>query len=55
MLSLYAAEPFREEQTYTLQSVLPHLALMFLSLGKRTESGTNITPARQPLRVVASR
>jgi hypothetical protein len=55
VLSLYASEPFRDEQTQTLQSVLPHLALMFLSVEKRAESGANITPARQPLRVVASR
>ena len=55
VLSLYGAEPFRDEQTHTLQSVLPHLALMFLSLEKRGESGIGVTPARQPLRVVASR
>jgi putative nucleotidyltransferase with HDIG domain len=55
VLSLYAAEPFRDEQTLTLQSVLPHLALMFLSIEKRADSGTVSTPARQPLRVVASR
>ena len=56
VLSLYAADPFRDEQTHTLQSVLPHLALMFLSLENRAESGVGTTPpARQPLRVVASR
>jgi len=55
VLSLYATDPFRDEQTHTLQSVLPHLALMFLSLEKRADSGIGITPARQPLRVVASR
>jgi putative nucleotidyltransferase with HDIG domain len=55
VLSLYGAEPFRDEQTHTLQSVLPHLALMFLSLEKRGESAVGVTNARQPLRVVASR
>ena len=55
VLSLYGADPFRDEQTHTLQSVLPHLALMFLSLEKRAEPGVGVTPARQPLRVVASR
>lgn len=55
VLSLYAADPFRDEQTQTLQSVLPHLALMFLSLAKRADSGVGVTPARQPLRVVSSR
>jgi hypothetical protein len=55
VLSLYAAEPFRDDQTHTLQSVLPHLALMFLSLEKRADTGTASAPVRQPLRVVASR
>ena len=55
VLSLYGADPFRDEQTHTLQSVLPHLALMFLSIEKRGEPGVGVTPARQPLRVVASR
>ncbi len=51
VLSLYAAEPFRDDQVQTLLSVLPHLALMFLSLEGREASGA---PApRQPLRVVA--
>ena len=54
VLSLYSPDQFRDEQTHTLQSVLPHLALMFLSIEKRTDSGMAITPARQ-LRVVASR
>jgi len=55
VLSLYAPDQFREEQTHTLQSVLPHLALMFLSIEKRADSGSGITPARQPLRMVSSR
>ena len=55
VLSLYAADPFRDEQIHTLQSVLPHLALMFLSLETRADSGIGIAPARQPLRVVSSR
>lgn len=55
VLSLYAPEQFRDEQTQTLQSVLPHLALMFLSLETRADSGSVPVPVRRPLRVVASR
>jgi putative nucleotidyltransferase with HDIG domain len=55
VLSLYSAEPFRDDQAQTLHAVLPHLALMFLSLEKRSDSGVGIAPARQPLRVVSSR
>jgi putative nucleotidyltransferase with HDIG domain len=55
VLSLYSAEPFRDDQAQTLQAVLPHLALMFLALEKRADSGIGIAPARQPLRVVSSR
>jgi hypothetical protein len=55
VLSLYSAEPFRDDQAQTLRAVLPHLALMFLALEKRADSGIGIAPARQPLRVVSSR
>ncbi len=56
VLSLYSADPFRDEQVQTLLSVLPHLAMMFLALEKRDAAVT--APAagvRQPLRMVASR
>ena len=54
VLSLYGADPFTPEQAETLQSVLPHLAIMFLALQNRGEAAP-MTPGRQPLRVVASR
>jgi putative nucleotidyltransferase with HDIG domain len=53
VLSLYAAEAFTADQVQTLQSVLPHLAVMFLALQTRNEAPA--LPPRQPLRVVASR
>jgi hypothetical protein len=52
VLSLYGAEPFTVEQSETLQSFLPHLAVMFLALQPRTEAPAG---GRQPLRVVSSR
>jgi GAF domain-containing protein len=55
VLSLYAAESFRDEQVQTLVSVLPHLALMFLSLEKRDAGVAVPVAARPPLRMVASR
>ena len=55
VLSLYATEPFRDEQVQTLQSVVPHLALMFLSVEKRDAAAAVPAGMRQPLRVVASR
>jgi hypothetical protein len=55
VLSLYSHDAFTPEQANTLQRVLPHLAVMFLALDKRADSGIGITPARQPLRVIASR
>ena len=55
VLSLYAADPFRDEQVQTLLSVLPHLALMFLTVEKRDSGAAVPTGARPPLRVVASR
>jgi putative nucleotidyltransferase with HDIG domain len=54
VLSLYAADPFTPEQAQTLQSMLPHLAVMFLSLKNRAEA-PSMAPVRQPLRMVASR
>jgi putative nucleotidyltransferase with HDIG domain len=53
VLSLYGADPFTSEQADTLQSVLPHLAVMFLALQNRSDAAP--APVRQPLRVVASR
>ena len=57
VLSLYAAEPFKEEQTQTLQFVMPHLGQMFLSLSQRTEEvpAATSSSSRSALRVVASR
>ncbi len=54
VLSLYAADPFTPEQAQTLQSMLPHLAVMFLALQNRAEAPP-VSPSRQALRVVASR
>jgi len=51
VLSLYSAEPFREEQSQTLQFVMPHLGQMFLSLDRRSEDAM-AAPARPTLRVV---
>lgn len=55
VLSLYSKDAFTADQTQTLQNVLTHLAAMFLSVEKRSDSGIGITPARQPLRVVVNR
>ena len=54
VLSLYNAEPFREEQAQTLQFVMPHLGQMFLALERRSDE-TAASTERQPLRVVSSR
>ena len=54
VLSLYGADPFTAEQAETLQSVLPHLAVMFLALQGRTDAPA-VVAQRPPLRVVASR
>jgi putative nucleotidyltransferase with HDIG domain len=52
VLSLYDADPFREEQAQALQFVVPHVANMLLSVDKRpAETGA----ARSGLRMVASR
>jgi putative nucleotidyltransferase with HDIG domain len=55
VLSLYSKDAFTSEQTKTLQNVLSHLATMFLSVERRSDSGVGITPARQALRVVVNR
>ena len=55
VLSLYASEPFRDEQVQTLLTVLPHLALMFISVAKREPGAAVPASQRQPLRVVANR
>ncbi len=55
VLSLYASDPFRDEQVQTLLTVLPHLALMFLSVETRDAAAAVPAGMRQPLRVVASR
>jgi len=56
VLSLYGAEPFSAEQSQTLQFVMPHLALMFLSLDKRADTPAAVREAARPaLRMAASR
>ena len=55
VLSLYGAEPFKDDQAQTLQFVLPHLAQMFLSLERSHEAAPAAVPGRSPLRIVASR
>jgi GAF domain-containing protein len=54
VLSLYDAEPFREEQAQTLQFVMPHLGQMFVSLERRNDVET-AAAERPALRVVSSR
>ena len=54
VLSLYGADAFREEQTQTLQFVMPHLAQMFVSIERRVEAAPAAIP-KQPLRIIASR
>ena len=57
VLSLYDADPFREEQSQTLQFVMPHLGQMFLALERRSDADAPAptTSSRSALRVVASR
>ena len=56
VLSLYGAEPFKDDQAQTLQFVLPHLASMFRSLAHRDDlTAAAAAPARPPLRIVAHR
>ena len=54
VLSLYSTDSFKEDQTETLQFVMPHLGQMFLSLPRRGDSPP-VAAAKPPLRVVASR
>ena len=55
VLSLYSAESFKEDQTETLQFVMPHLGQMFLSLPRRGGDSPPVAAAKPSLRVVASR
>jgi putative nucleotidyltransferase with HDIG domain len=55
VLSLYSAEAFRDEQSETLQFVMPHLGQMFLSLEQRSDVEAAPAASRPPLRVVSSR
>ena len=55
VLSLYSAEAFKEDQTQTLQFVMPHLGQMFLSLDRRSGGPAAAAAAKPPLRVVSSR
>jgi putative nucleotidyltransferase with HDIG domain len=55
VLSLYSAESFKEDQTDTLQFVMPHLGQMFLSLPRRGGDSPPVAAAKPSLRVVASR
>jgi putative nucleotidyltransferase with HDIG domain len=52
VLSLYGADPFTPEHVATLQSFLPHLAVMFLAVQHQRGE---VPGHRPPLRVVASR
>lgn len=54
VLSLYAADAFREEQTQTLQLVMPHLGQMLASVSRRAET-ESADAKRQPLRIISSR
>ena len=55
VLSLYSAESFTEDQTETLDFVMPHLGQMFLSLPRRGGDSPPVAAAKPSLRVVASR
>jgi putative nucleotidyltransferase with HDIG domain len=55
VLSLYAADVFKEEQTETLQFVMPHLGQMFLSLETRAADVTPAAAGKNNLRVISSR
>jgi GAF domain-containing protein len=54
VLSLYAPEAFREEQTQMLAFVMPHLAQMLLSIERRAATAAAAGP-RQPLRIISNR
>jgi GAF domain-containing protein len=55
VLSLYSADRFQEDQTKTLDFVMPHLGQMFLSLPRRGGDSPPVAAAKPSLRVVASR
>ena len=55
VLSLYSADMFKEEQSRTLQFVMPHLGQMFVSLSRRSSDSPPAAAAKPSLRVVASR
>jgi hypothetical protein len=55
VLSLYNAEPFREDQVQTLQFVVPHLGQIFKSIERRGDAHDSGILVRQQMRVVASR
>jgi GAF domain-containing protein len=55
VLSLYAAERFRDDQSSTLQFVVPHLAQMFASLERRGAEAAPAAATKQPLRIISSR
>ncbi len=55
VLSLYARDPFGDEQARTLGMVTPHLARMFVALETPAAPAAAAPPARPALRVVASR
>ena len=55
VLSLYAADAFKEDQAQTLQFVMPHLGQMFLALDRRSGEPAPAAAAKPSLRVVSSR
>jgi putative nucleotidyltransferase with HDIG domain len=55
VLSLYSTETFKEDQSQTLQFVMPHLGQMFVSLSRRSSDSPPAAAAKSSLRVVASR
>jgi putative nucleotidyltransferase with HDIG domain len=55
VLSLYSTDTFKEDQSQTLQFVMPHLGQMFVSLSRRSSDSPPAAAAKPSLRVVASR
>lgn len=51
VLSFYAAESFREEQTQTLQFVMPHLAQMFVAIDRRADAAP--AAGAKPFRIIS--
>jgi putative nucleotidyltransferase with HDIG domain len=54
VLSLYAADAFKDEQAQTLQFVMPHLAQIFLSFEQRADAAPAV-PGKPGLRIISSR